>query len=97
MSANPHYNDDRGLVGNEDFKAVLVALDVKYDLVLGQKACGRIAVLNLLRRGPSSRFRIREPVLEPPSSIRMLTAERLELVPSDDSHARSSFDGRVAH
>jgi hypothetical protein len=92
MRANPLDNNDGRLVGNKNFKTVIIALDVEYDPVLCQKACGGITIPDLLRHIPNGHVRIGEPVFDPPSRVCVLGAKRLELVTPDDSHVRSASE-----
>lgn len=57
-------------------KPVVIATNVEYHDVVGEKASGRVPILNILRRPPIAGSHVVDPILDPVTAIRVPITER---------------------
>lgn len=74
MRFNPLHGNDTGVVCDLNSQAMFVAPYVKDHEVFGEEARAVVAIPNFLWRFPDVVFGIGDPILDPPSSVRVSIA-----------------------
>lgn len=94
MGGDPANHHRPGLVGDNHFHPVSIALHVKNDHVVCQKTRRCIGILDVLRLFPRSQSGVGNPVVDPGFGIRVLASEFIELVSPHYLHRRSAYLSR---
>jgi hypothetical protein len=77
MAPDPFNTDNTGLKGDLRDESVIVPSDVENDYVVAEKAGCRVALPNIMSSAPRRILRIRNPVSNPRTTVRMAIAVRM--------------------